>query len=146
MRENAKEALGRGPYSVTFKKDVPSSGDKHDYMSFSRYWWPNPETPDGLPYVRRDGHVNVEIRRRGDRDQIGQLFIDVETLALAYYLFQAEQYATHAIKLIHTWYLDPETKMNPHLRFGKRCPVAVTVAALEFWMPEDLSSCLTRFP
>ena len=57
LRKNADEALNRGPYSVTFKKDVPPSGDKHDYMSFSRYWWPNPDTSDGLALceARRSG-------------------------------------------------------------------------------------------
>jgi len=122
LRKNADKALDRGPYSVTFKKDVPPSGDKHDYMSFSRYWWPNPDTPDGLPYVRRDGQVNVQIRQRGDRDQIGLLFEDVETLALAYYFFEEESYANHALKLIHAWFLDPKTKMNPHLEYGQAVP------------------------
>lgn len=122
LRRNADEALDRGPYSVTFKKDVPPSGDKHDYMSFGPYWWPNPDTADGLPYVRRDGRVNVKLRRRGDRNQIGQLFEDVETLALAYFFFKEEPYANHALKLIHTWFLDPNTRMNPHLDYGQAVP------------------------
>ncbi len=122
LHKNADEALDRGPYSVTFKKDVPPSGDKHDYMSFGPYWWPNPDTADGLPYVRRDGRVNVKLRRRGDRNQIGQLFEDVETLALAYFFFKEEPYANHALKLIHTWFLDPNTKMNPHLDYGQAVP------------------------
>lgn len=122
LRKNAEEALARGPYSVTFKEDVPPSGDKHDYMSFSRYWWPNPDTPNGLPYVRLDGQVNVQLRQRGDRDQIGQLFEDVETLSLASYFFNDERYAAHALKLIRTWFLDPRTKMNPHLDYGQAVP------------------------
>ncbi len=122
LRKNADEALTRGPYSVTFKEDVPPSGDKHDYMSFSRYWWPNPDTPDGLPYVRHDGRVNADLRRRGDRDQIGQLFEDIDTLSLAYYFLEEEKYATHAVKLVRTWFLDPKTKMNPHLEYGQAVP------------------------
>ena len=35
-------------------------GDKHDYLSFGSYWWPDPDKPDGLPYIRRDGGVNPE--------------------------------------------------------------------------------------
>ena len=122
LRRNADEALKHGPYSVVFKKDDPPSGDKHDYMSFSRYWWPNPDTPDGLPYVRRDGQVNVEIRQRGDRDQIGLLFEDVETLALAYHIFQDERYAAQATRLIKVWFLDPKTRMNPHVEYGQAVP------------------------
>src|SRR5689334_16375092 len=52
--------------SVIDKAAVPPSGDKHDYISLSRYWWPNPNTPDGLPYIHRDGEVNPEIRKIPD--------------------------------------------------------------------------------
>lgn len=122
LRHNADLALTRGPYSVMYKQDIPPSGDKHDYMSFSRYWWPNPNTADGLPYVRHDGRVNRRLRQRGDRDQIGMLFEDIETLSLAYYFLDNEQYARHALQLIRTWFLDPETKMNPHLKYGQAVP------------------------
>ena len=122
LRKNADQALIRGPYSVTFKQDIPPSGDKHDYMSFSRYWWPDPNTSNGLPYVRRDGQVNPKLRQRGDRDQIGQLFEDIETLSLAYYFLEEEKYATHAVELIRTWFVDPKTKMNPHLKYGQAVP------------------------
>src|SRR5437868_6138387 len=51
-----------GPlYSVVNKEFLPPSGDKHDYMSMGTYWWPNPNTTNGLPYVRRDGQANPEI-------------------------------------------------------------------------------------
>ena len=39
---------------VDGKKLVAPSGDKHDYISVGTYWWPNPDTSDGLPYIRRD--------------------------------------------------------------------------------------------
>jgi len=119
LRRNADAALHRGPYSVMNKSDVPPSGNKHDYISYSRYWWPNPDTTDGLPYVRRDGETNVAIRARGDRDQVGLLIDDVETLALAYYFFNEDAYAKHAGKLIRTWFLDSNTRMNPHLNYAQ---------------------------
>jgi len=55
-------------------------------MSQAPYFWPNPATPDGLPYVRRDGERNPEIRRISDRDGLRDLISASETLALAYYL------------------------------------------------------------
>ena len=48
--------------TVMDKTQVPASGDKHDYLSLAPYWWPNPQTSDGLPYIRIDGEVNPETR------------------------------------------------------------------------------------
>src|SRR5947207_3282136 len=61
LRKNADRALKHGPYSVKDKAEVAPSGDKHDYLSYARYWWPNPDTADGLPYVRRDGRTNDDV-------------------------------------------------------------------------------------
>ncbi len=47
------------------------------------------------------------------------MFDDVETLALAGYLLNDPHYAEHAATLVRAWFLDPATKMNPHLRFGQ---------------------------
>lgn len=55
LRREADKALKAGPFSVTFKTRLPPSKDKHDYLSLGIYWWPNPDAPDGLPYVRRAG-------------------------------------------------------------------------------------------
>ena len=118
----ADKALTRGPYSVVDKDLVPPSGDKHDYLSFSRYWWPNPDTPNGLPYVQRDGYENEALLRKGDRVRIGEFYDDVESLALAAFLIDADKYAPHAIELLQTWFIDPKTRMNPNLNFGQGVP------------------------
>src|SRR4029453_9207959 len=36
---------------VTAKDASPPSGDRHDYMSQAPYFWRNPKTADGMPYV-----------------------------------------------------------------------------------------------
>ena len=122
LRHEADAALKRGPYSVMNKEVVPPSGDKHDYLSYSRYWWPNPDTPDGLPYVRRDGVVNRELLMQGDRYAIGHLCDDFESLTLAAYLIDQDRYAAHGVKMLRTWFLDPATKMNPNVNFGQGVP------------------------
>ena len=38
-------------------KLFPPSGNKNNYASYSRYWWPDPAKADGLPYIRRDGET-----------------------------------------------------------------------------------------
>ena len=41
--EEANDCLRRGPYAVTDNEALPPSGDKHDYVSYGVYWWPDPK-------------------------------------------------------------------------------------------------------
>jgi len=123
LRLEADDALKQGPFSVMYKKAIPPSGDKHDYMSRGSYWWPDPKKPDGLPYIRRDGRRNPEtISDKFDRQALGQLTSAIQALAPAWYFTNHEPYAVHAAKLLRTWFLDPATKMNPNLQFGQAIP------------------------
>jgi hypothetical protein len=103
------------------KDKLPPSGDKHDYMSLAPYFWPNPDTTDGLPYVRHDGKANPESRdpKANDSPAIKVMGDNVETLALAYYFTGNETYAEGAAKVARTWFLDPATRMNPHLKYAQ---------------------------
>jgi hypothetical protein len=115
----ADKALNNVPYSVMNKTDTPPSGDKHDYVSLAPYYWPDPNKPDGLPYLRKDGRRNTEVEKYQDRVYLPQMTEDVEVLALAYFFSDDEKYAIHATKLISTWFLEKETKMNPNLNFAQ---------------------------
>ena len=121
---DADKALAVTPPSVMQKTKVPPSGDKHDYMSIAPYFWPNPATKDGLPYVRKDGKVNPESRAEAANDTLRARLVGttVETLALGYYFTRDEKYAEHAAKVLRTWFLDPATKMTPHFRFAQAIP------------------------
>ena len=119
LLRDADKALNEEPFSVTEKNNVPPSGDKHDYMSLAPYFWPDPSKPDGLPYIRKDGQTNPEVKEYKDKEYMPKLCELVQTLALAYYYSDEEKYATHAAKLLRVWYLNPETKMNPNLNFGQ---------------------------
>ncbi|RQV93845.1 hypothetical protein EH221_08555 [bacterium] len=121
MRNEANQALKSPLYSVMNKRVTPPSGDKHDYMSMGPYWWPNPKSKDGLPYIRRDGEVNSE-RNQYDKIPLRNLDLHVSTLALAYYLTDHDAYSEHAAKLVRAWFLDDATKMNPHLKYGQHIP------------------------
>ncbi len=118
--KEAEKALSSGPFSVTYKSSTPPSGDKHDYLSMGPYWWPNPDKPDG-PYIRIDGETNPE-RDKYDKPALSELSSSVETLALAYHMTGREDFAAHAVKLIKAWFLDEETRMNPHLEYGQFIP------------------------
>lgn len=118
-------ALQRGPYSVVHKTALPPSGERRDYYHPAPYWWPNPATPQGYPYVYRDGERVPGTRLyepesdRYDRTRLQMMFDDTTTLALAWLATGTAAYADHAAKLLRTWFLDPETAMTPHLTYAQ---------------------------
>ena len=118
----ADRLLTKGPYTVMSKKQVPPSGDKHDYVSRGPYWWPDPSKADGLPYIRKDGLTNPEYYDFPDHAELHRMTGAVYQLGLAYYYSGEEKYAAHAAKLVRTWFLDKETKMNPHLNYSQQIP------------------------
>ena len=122
LKSAADRALKDGPYSVTYKSRIPDSGDKHDYMSVGPYWWPDSSKPGGVPYIRKDGQVNPERFAINDAEFYKSLCHDVCLMGLAWYYTGDEKYATHAVKLLRTWYIDTATLMNPNLNYGQAIP------------------------
>ncbi|MDR3220202.1 MAG: alginate lyase family protein [Dysgonamonadaceae bacterium] len=119
--DEADNNLNKKPYSVTFKTGKAPSGDKHDYVSLSRYYWADPSKKDGLPYINRDGESNPELDNY-DRNPLGNMASDVTTLSLAYFYSGDKHYAKKAVKLLRVWFLDKKTKMNPNLNYAQFIP------------------------
>jgi len=122
LEGDAQKAMSSGPFSVVTKGATPPSGDKHDYLSQAPYYWPNPKTANGLPYVSRDGERNPEINQITDHHSLDQLESSVETLALAYYFKGNEVYAAKAVSLLRAFFLDSATSMNPNLQYAQFIP------------------------
>lgn len=119
----AEAAMKRPLYTVTDKRTIPPSGDRHDYLSIGPYWWPDPATKTGLPYIRRDGEINPD--RNTDKFDVSDLegmSSDVETLSLAYYFSDNPRYAGRAASLVRTWFLTPATRMNPNMNYAQAVP------------------------
>ncbi len=112
--------LNRQPQTVVSKTILPASDNPHDYYSLGPYWWPNPDSEDGLPYIRRDGEWNKDNVQ--DMNSLGNVMNAVRRLGLAYYLTQDERYARHATLWLRAFFLDESTRMNPHLRYAQAIP------------------------
>lgn len=123
LRTDAALAAKASVFTVTRKQKPGPSGNIHDYLSIATYWWPDPTKPDGLPYVRRDGEVNPEGRGPdSDEAQMRGLGEAAPTLALSWSIFREEAHARHAGKLLRAWFIDPATRMNPHLTYAQAVP------------------------
>jgi len=123
-RELLREAdakMKEKPYSVTFKKKAVPGADKHDYVSLSRYRWPDPSKKNGLPYIVRDGESNPELELY-DRIPLHAMNQAVTVLAQSYYFSGDKRYAVKAVDFLRTWFLDKKTRMNPNLNHSQFVP------------------------
>ncbi|MDE5637296.1 MAG: alginate lyase family protein, partial [Alistipes sp.] len=118
---DADKLLALPDPTVVDKGMTPPSGDKHDYISMGRYWWPNPDTADGLPYVRRDGESNPELKQF-DRDRLGDFTSRLQRLAGAYLLGRRPEHARKAASMLRTWFINPRTRMNPNAVYAQMVP------------------------
>ena len=120
LLRSAEQKLSVGPFTVVFNDSIATSGDPHDIVSTGPYWWPNPDTPDGLPWVSTDGHINPNANL--DWDEYIGLGRATEALMLAYYFTGDERFAEHTANLMRTWFIDPETRMNPRDEYSNVIP------------------------
>jgi hypothetical protein len=117
----ANAALSEKPITITDFHAKLSEGGPNDFYSNGDYWWPNPNTTNGLPYVQRDGQTNpenfVEHRKcvMGLRDAIA-------ALGAAYKITGEDRYVKKATELLRVFFLDPKTRMNPSLKYAQAIP------------------------
>ena len=119
LRDSAEEYKDLPTLCVTNRIMRAVSKNPHDYASIGTYWWPNPDTPDGLPYVRRDGEQTPAAL---DTITYRELTKRVFALALAAFWFDSEEYGRAAEKYLYDWHLNPETYMTPHAEYAQSIP------------------------
>lgn len=114
----AERELNQTIPSITDKEITAKTQNKQDYISIGRYWWPDSTKIDGLPYIRKDGKPNPELKNL-DRQKIDRLTKGVNNLAYAYYFTDNEKYAHKAMEYLRLWFLNKNTRMNPHLQYAQ---------------------------
>ncbi|HVM61287.1 MAG TPA: alginate lyase family protein [Verrucomicrobiae bacterium] len=119
VAKNAVEAM-HVPIATVVDKEQPSpTGDPHDFVSYGRYWWPNPASSNGLPYIRRDGYANRKQMALGDWDRLDRMIRTVDALAEAWQVEHCEDCARRAGDWIRAWFVSPATRVNPSFEYAQ---------------------------
>ena len=122
VRRQREENMKRPLCSIVVdKKLTPKSGDPHDYISTGPYWWPNPATPNGLPFIRKDGQINPSYND-GDNVRMNLMCKTVLQLSVLWYFDKDEEAAARAVAQLKSFFLDEATRMNPNFNYGQSIP------------------------
>ncbi len=119
LGKQVEKALNTSIVSIVEKPQPSPSGDAHDYVSYGRYYWPNPLKPDGLPYISKDGHPNYKQIEQGDEKRLNALVENVECLALGWACLHREDCARRAGEWLRTWFVNSTTKINPEFEYAQ---------------------------
>ena len=120
LRADADRRMKEGPWSVTADRPKGVDVDPHEYYSEAAYYWPNPDNPSG-PYLREDGHSNPA-RIVANQTALNAMCDTVFSLGVASFLLDNPAYGKRAAAILHTWFLNPKTKMNPDLDYAQSIP------------------------
>ncbi|CEL56846.1 hypothetical protein RSOLAG1IB_08124 [Rhizoctonia solani AG-1 IB] len=127
----AKLLAAQGPWTVTSKTMLPPTGNKHDFLSLLPYFWPdcsgvgndteltNEQIYTTCPYVRRDGVFNPDARTVNDTGAFQAMTDSIFYSALAWSFTKDPTFSRNIVKAIHTWFISPETSMNPNLDYAQ---------------------------
>ncbi|MBH45372.1 MAG: alginate lyase [Flavobacteriaceae bacterium] len=113
----AKGYLNSDPVTITDAYCDRSAGGINDFYSEGDYWWPDPNNPGG-PYYQRDGQTNPE-NFTAHRHAMIRLSEITATLTSAWLLTKDEAYLEKALEHLNAWFVNPSTKMNPHLLYAQ---------------------------
>lgn len=117
----ADAAMKLEPVTITTFRAKLSEGGPNDFYSNGDYWWPNPNTTNGLPYIQRDGQTNPG-NFIAHRQVVRQLSDAVAALGAACKITGDDRYAKKSAKLLKIFFLDEKTRMNPSLQFAQAIP------------------------
>ena len=106
-----------------------SSGNKRDFISIDPYWWPNPETADGLPYIWRDGEVNLDKSTVRPFDYIARR---IYILTLSSFYLENTAYSEYAARQSAFW-TDPYQSPALLAAYALQVFMVLSAIAERFW-------------
>ncbi|MDP6041546.1 MAG: alginate lyase family protein [Candidatus Latescibacteria bacterium] len=118
---DSQHILNQQVQHITDVRASMSEGGPNDFYSNGDYWWPNPDTADGLPYVRRDGESNPNAYL-SHRNIMRTARTSISALTAAYKLTGENRYADRAVQWLVEFFLDKTTQMNPNMEFAQALP------------------------
>jgi len=111
LRTLAEKCYTNKQHNVTDKLSPPKGGTLHDYYSLPRY---KPQD---------DCHINKDLASDKYNKRHWMAFChDTVVLALAYKITKTGKFGDRAVSNLVKWFLDPDTKMEPHLDFAQYNP------------------------
>ena len=120
LRTEAEKRMKEGPWTVTSDRPKGVDLDLHEYYTEAPYYWPNPDNPGG-PALRKDGQSNPA-RIIANQTALNAMSDAVFTLGVASFLLDNSVYGKRAALVIHTWFINPKTRMNPALDYAQSIP------------------------
>lgn len=119
--KQSQESLSTEHPTITANTSfIKQTSGLNNYASLAPYYHPDPESPNGFPYIRMDGVVNRSNMSRATSDGIylSRLCTLLTPLCILYYYTKSEDYATRAISIIDKFFINEQTKMNPNLTYS----------------------------
>ena len=120
LRRRMEADLKAGPWSVTFHRPPRPGIALNDFYSEGPYWWPDPKNPGG-PFIRRDGE-RYPGRFVSNDDDLRSMGMTLMILGMGANFLGESRCADRAALIVDAWFLNPKTRMNPHLEHGQAIP------------------------
>jgi len=114
----ANEALQIEPVGISSFICPHSKGGPNDYYSDADYWWPDPFSNNGFPYIRRDGLINPN-NFNSHRTLLRKINNGIAALATAYKVTNENTYVKKACELLDVFFIQPDSKMNSHTQYSQ---------------------------
>ncbi len=106
-------------YTVVDKpKELCLGINPHNYISLATYHWPNPDTDNHLPYIKKDGYSNPE-GEKFDKDRLRQTAFICYYELILYYLTDDKDYYNDVKKRINIFFIDKKTRMYPNMNHAQ---------------------------